>query len=400
MRPLADARTDFPSLSRGLAFFDGPGGTQVPRQVIEAISRYYERSNANTHGAFATSVETDRAIDAARAAAADLLGAPSPASISFGANMTTLNFALARAIAREIRPGDEIVITQLDHEANRGPWKTLAERGAVLREIPLRSDGTLELEALDALVGPRTRLVAIGWASNAIGTVNDVARAVAAARTAGALSVIDAVHYAPHFSIDAAALDPDFLLCSAYKFYGPHVGILYARPGALDALEPDRLLTQDQNAPVRIETGTLNHAALAGVTAAIDYIASFGAGASRRQRLVSAMERIGAHERALAERYWRALDGAPGVRRWGPGFEGRRAPTVSITVEGIDARAVTERLAAEGIAAWDGDFYARRAVEIFGLASRGGLVRSGMALYTTEAEVDRLARSVAAVTYA
>jgi cysteine desulfurase family protein (TIGR01976 family) len=398
MRTFQQAREDFPSLSLPLAYFDGPGGTQVPRQVIHAISRYYERSNANTHGAFATSVETDETIAAARAAAADLLGAASPASISFGQNMTTLNFALARAIAREIREGDEVVITQLDHEANRGPWKTLAERGAILREIPLREDGTLEMSALDSLVGERTRLVAIGWASNALGTVNDVARAVKAARAVGARSVIDAVHYAPHFSIDAAALDPDFLLCSAYKFYGPHVGILYARPGALDALETDRLITQDQEAPYRIETGTLNHAALAGVTAAVDYLASFGEGAGRRARLISAFERLSAHERALAQRYWRALDGAPRIRRWGPDFtDARRAPTVSITVEGVDARAVTESLAAKGIAAWDGDFYARRAVEIFGLADKGGLVRSGMAMYTTDEEVDRLTRAIAEI---
>lgn len=401
MRPLASARNDFPSLSRPLAFFDGPGGTQVPRQVIDAISRYYATSNANTHGAFATSVETDEVIAGARAAAADFLGAASPRSISFGQNMTTLNFALARAIAREVREGDEIVITQLDHEANRGPWRTLAERGAVIREIPLRADGTLEIGALDSLVGKRTRVVAIGWASNALGTVNDVARAVSAARAAGARSVIDAVHYAPHFSIDVAALDPDFLLCSAYKFYGPHVGILYARPGLLDAIEPDRLLTQDPQAPWRIETGTLNHAALAGVAAAIDYLASFGDGVSRRDRLVSAMTKLSAHERALAQRYWDSLDGTPGVRRWGPDFSSsRRAPTVSITVEGADARAVTERLAAEGLAVWDGDFYARRAVEILGLAGKGGLVRSGMALYTSKEEVDRLTAAVAAVTCA
>jgi cysteine desulfurase family protein (TIGR01976 family) len=397
MRSFADSRSDFPSLARGLALFDGPGGTQVPRQVIDAIGRYYESSNANTHGAFATSIETDATIAAARAAAADLLGA-SPRSISFGQNMTTLNFALARAIAREIREGDEIVVTQLDHEANRGPWTMLAERGAVLREIPLRMDGTLEMTALDALVGRKTKVVAIGWASNAIGTVNDVALAVRAARAAGARSVIDAVHYAPHFSIDVAALDPDFLLCSAYKFYGPHVGILYARPGALAALEPDRLLTQDQEAPFRIETGTLNHAALAGVTAAVDFLASFGEGSARRERLVAAMTRLSAHERALAERYWRALEGVPRVRRWGADFTApHRAPTVSITVEGMTARAVAERLAAAGLAVWDGDFYARRAVELFGLSQQGGLVRSGMAMYTTESEVDRLARAVADV---
>ncbi len=396
VRSLDDARADFPSVTRTvnglpLAYFDGPGGSQVPRQVIDAVSRYYERSNANTHGAFVTSVETEETIAAARSAAADLLGAPGPETISFGQNMTTLAYALARAFARLVGPGDEVVLTQLDHEGNRGPWKTLEERGAVVREVPLEGDGTLRMEALRELVGPKTKLVAIGLASNALGTVNDLALARELARRAGARLVVDAVHYAPHFSIDVAALDPDFLLCSAYKFYGPHVGILYSRPGALDELPADRLITQDQEAPYRIETGTLNHAALAGVLAAVDYLASFGEGATRRARLVDAMQRLASHERTLATRYWDALASIDGVRRWGPAFgDALRAPTVSITVDGRTAREVTEALAARAIAAWDGDFYARRAVEILGLAGRGGLVRCGMALYTTSDEVDRL----------
>lgn len=396
MRPLSSCRADFPSLSTlvdgmPLAFFDGPGGTQVPDAVIRSISAYYERSNANTHGAFATSIRTDAVIEGARAAAADFLGARANACISFGANMTTLNFALARAIGRLIRPGDEILVTQLDHEANRGPWYGLESEGAVLREVPLLPEGRLDTEAMRALITPRTRLFALGWASNAIGTVNEVELARELTRKTGTWLLVDAVHYAPHFAIDVSALDPDFLLCSAYKFYGPHVGILYAREGLLETLPTDRLVTQDQAAPYRIETGTLNHAALAGVTAAVDYLASFGSGPSRRAQLVSAFASLGAHERALAETYASAVSAIPGVRLWGTPFDAsRRSPTVSVSVEGMTAREVTEQLARRALAVWDGDFYARRAVELFGLARRGGLVRVGMAMYTIGEEVDRL----------
>lgn len=396
MRTFASCRSDFPSLARTiagstLAYFDGPGGSQVPRPVIDEIAGYYETSNANTHGAFITSIETDRAISGARAAAADFLGAGSESAISFGQNMTTLTFALARAIGRTIRPGDEILLTQLDHEGNRGPWKTLEERGAVIREVPLLPSGVLDYAALERLVGPKTRLLAIGWASNALGTVNDVFRARELSAKAGALLSIDAVHFAPHFPIDVSALEPDFLLCSAYKFYGPHVGILYSRPGLLDTLPTDRLITQEDAAPYRIETGTLNHAALAGVSAAIDYIASFGQGTSRRERIVSAMTALARHERSLAERLASGLASMRGVTVHGPGaFEAPRAPTLSITVEGKTARQVTEHLATRALAVWDGDFYARRALEVLGLLKGGGLVRSGMAMYTTEEEVDRL----------
>lgn len=394
-RSFTTCRSDFPSLDRGLVYFDGPGGSQVPGPVIDAVARYYETSNANTHGAFATSAETDEMLAGARRASADLLGASGPETISFGANMTTLAFALARGLARRIQPGDEIVLTQLDHEGNRGPWKTLEERGAVLREVPMGRDGRLEMDALESLIGPKTRLLAIGWASNALGTVNDVVRAREISRRAGALLTIDAVHYAPHFPIDVGSLDPDFLFCSAYKFYGPHVGIFYSRPGLLDTIPTDRLITQEQSAPYSIETGTLNHAAIAGVTAAIEYLASFGSGADRRTRLVSAMEALARHERSLAERYAREAASIPGVTVWGPPFgDELRAPTVSITVERATAREVTEELAARGIAAWDGDFYARRAVQILGLADRGGLVRAGMAMYTRETDVDRLLEAV------
>ncbi|HUP66281.1 MAG TPA: cysteine desulfurase-like protein [Thermoanaerobaculia bacterium] len=395
------SRNDFPGLSRiganglPLAYLDGPGGTQVPRSVIDAVSKVYETSNANTHGAFVTSIETDEVIFDARAAAADFLGAAGPETISFGQNMTTLNFALARAIGRTIAPGDEIVLTELDHEANRGPWKMLEERGAVIREIPLRHDGTLDTSPIESIIGRKTRLVAMGWASNALGTVNDLTTARTLSRDAGAWLLVDAVHYAPHFPIDVQTLDPDFLLCSAYKFYGPHVGILYSRPGLLEKIPTDRLITQESRAPERIETGTLNHAALAGVRAAIDYLASWGGTGNRRERIVASMTALREHEGSLARKYVDSLSDLPRVTLHGPPFAAeRRAPTISITIDGVAAGEVTRALAGKGIAAWDGDFYARRAVEVLGLASQGGLVRCGMAMYTSESDVERLSHAI------
>ncbi|HUK12842.1 MAG TPA: cysteine desulfurase-like protein [Thermoanaerobaculaceae bacterium] len=399
----ARCRGDFPALGRALggsplAFFDGPAGTQLPRAVIDAVSGYYATCNANTHGQFVTSRESDAMLAGARETVAAFLGARSWREVSFGANMTSLAYALARALARRFGPGDEVVITALDHEANRGPWLTLAERGVTVREVALRRDGTLDPDDMARRVGPRTRLLAIGYASNALGTVNDLALARRLAREAGAWLLVDAVHAAPHFPIDFAALDADFLLCSAYKFYAPHVGILLARPGLLDELEPDRLRTQDQAAPYRIETGTANHAAIAGVKAAVEYLASWGAGGSLRERLVGAMEAIAAWEHALARRYFDALRAAPGVTVWGPDFASpRRAPTVSITIDGMTATEAARLLGERGLLVWDGHFYAVRAMEALGLDARGGVLRAGMSMYTTPAEVDRLAGAVAAL---
>lgn len=392
-------RKDFPSLARTvdgypLAFLDGPAGTQVPRPVIDAISRYYETSNANSHGEFPTSRETDRLLSETRDAVAAFLGAPSWRSISFGQNMTTLTFALSHALGRAMEPGDEVVITQLDHEANRGPWLGLAERGMVIREVALKPDGRLDYDDLARQITERTRLVAVGLASNALGTVNDVARARELSSRVGAWLLLDAVHHAAHFSIDVMALDCDFLLCSAYKFYGPHVGLLYSRPGLLDRLHADRLRTQEQEAPFRIETGTLNHAALAGVKAAIEYIASWGEGATPRERIVSAMEGIAAWEHALGRSYYEAVRQIPGVTVWGPDFSGRRAPTVSITIDGVPAIDAARRLGARGLQVWDGHFYAIRAIEVLGLAERGGVLRTGVAMYNTPEEIERLVEGV------
>jgi cysteine desulfurase family protein (TIGR01976 family) len=407
MRPFtaedcARCRRDFPSLARAvdgvpLAFLDGPAGTQVPEPVIAAMSHYYRTSNANLHGEFPTSRETDRLLDETRETVAAFLGAPGGREISFGQNMTTLTYSLAYALAREMAPGDEIVITQLDHEANRGPWLNLRERGMVIREAALRPDGRLDPEDLARQVTPRTRLVAMGIASNALGTVTDATLARRLTREVGARLLLDAVHYAAHLPLDVMALDTDFLLCSAYKFYGPHVGILYTRPGLLDRLPTDRLSTQDTEGPSRIEMGTLNNAALVGVKAAIEYIASWGEGGSLRERIVSAMNGIAGWEHEVGAYYHDNVRRIPGVTVWGPDFSGPRAPTVSISIDGVHPTDAARALGRRGIQVWDGHFYAIRPIEILGLLERGGVLRTGIAMYNTREEVDRLLEGIAAL---
>jgi cysteine desulfurase family protein (TIGR01976 family) len=388
-------RRDFPSLEarhgREPVFLDGPGGSQVPAQVIEATVDTYRTCNVNTHGNFPPSREVDRRMSRAREALAAFLGAAGPECISFGQNMTTLNFALSAAIGGTFEPGDEVVITQLDHEANRGPWLRLAERGAVIREVKLDASGELNAEDMGACVNRRTRVLAIGASSNALGTVNDLALARRLTRAVGALLVVDAVHYAPHFPIDVQAMDADFLLCSGYKFYGPHVGILYSKPGALDRLPTLRLGVQDPAAPYRIETGTLNHAAIDGLRAAVDYLAIWGEGATLRARLLDAMQGISAYEHRLASAYHEGVSRLPGVRVYGPGFGSRaRAPTVSITLAKCTPEEAARALGEAGVYVWDGHFYAARAVELLGLADRGGLLRTGISMYTAERDVRRL----------
>ena len=400
VRDLYECRQDFPAISRTdqgiqLAYFDGPGGTQVPNQVIEAIVDYYSRCNANTHGQFVTSRESDHCILEARKAVATFLDAGSDREISFGANMTTLNILLSRAIGRGLVRDDEVLITQLDHEANRGPWLRLREMGAKVKEVSLRDDGTLDYEDLTAKISSRTRVVAIGWASNAIGTVNDLARVREITSRVGAWLVVDAVHYAPHFPISVTSTGVDFLLCSAYKIYGPHVGILYSREGLLGELETDRLNTQDPSPPYRIETGTLNHAALVGVRAAIEYIAALGSGGTQRECIDSAMQRIAGHEHDLASHLHTGLQQISGVRVYGPCFDSeRRAPTISFVISGRSPEEIARRLGEKGILVWDGDFYAARPAEILGVADTGGWVRVGMSLYNTRQEVERLLEAV------
>lgn len=389
------ARADFPALARQetgqpVAFLDGPGGTQVPRAVIDAMTDGYSRCNVNAGGAFASSHEVGLEVEAARAAMADFLGAPNPACIAFGANMTSFNFALARAFARRFKAGDEVLITRLDHEANRGPWQTLAAQGVTVREAAITAGGTLDMDDFRAKLTPRTRLVAVTLASNALGTVPDIAEIRALSRAAGALLVCDAVHFAAHFPVDVQALDCDFLLCSAYKFHGPHIGVLYSKPGLLDELDTDRLRAQYSTAPYRIETGTPNHPALMGVRAAVDYLASWGAGDTRRARLTDTLQGLAVYEHGLARRYLAGLATLPGITVWGPGADAARAPTVSITIDGLTALEAATQIAARGIQVWHGHFYAMAVMESLNLTARGGLLRTGVSLYNTPAEIDRL----------
>jgi cysteine desulfurase family protein (TIGR01976 family) len=311
--------------------------------------------------------------------------------------MTSLCFSLSTAIGRTLGVGDEVLITQLDHEGNRGPWLKLEERGVLVKEVRLMQSGELDPADMAAKITPRTKLFAIGASSNALGTVNDLALARRLTQEVGALMVVDAVHYAPHFPIDVRALGADFLLCSGYKFYGPHVGVLYSRPGALDRLPTDRLSVQDPAAPYRIETGTLNHAAIHGLHAAVEYIAGWGTGASLRERIVDAMTQISVYEHELARHYHDAVRRIPGARVWGPDFAaGRaRAPTVSITLEQTGAAQAAAALGRLGLCVWDGNFYAARPVELLGLAGRGGLLRTGVSMYNTREELDRLLAALA-----
>jgi hypothetical protein len=393
-------RTHFPSLQRlhngkPLIFMDGPGGTQIPNQVIDSISDYYKTSNSNTHGVFITTQETDKIMDDMRVHMAALLGAENPGTISIGQNMTTLNFSLARGIGRILQPGDEVLITQLDHEGNRGPWLSLRERGIIVREVNLLNTGTLDYDDLKSKLNERTRLLAIGMSSNALGTVNDLKLARELTYKVGAWLSLDAVHYAPHFAIDVQALGCDFLLCSAYKFYGPHVGLLYSRPGLLDGIPTDHLRTAGQAAPEKIETGTLNHAALAGVTAAVQFIASFGQGNSLREKIKDAYHQIGQHEMALAEKLFNGILKNKNLTIHGTGFgKHHRAPTISFTHTSKSAEEICRQLATDNICAWDGHFYAQRAIEILGLLEKGGVTRLGISAYNTEAEVDTVIQAL------
>jgi cysteine desulfurase family protein (TIGR01976 family) len=397
-----EIRAHFPALGRRhegrpVAYFDGPGGTQVPLAVVEAVADYLYHHNANTHWGFPTSRETDEALVAARLALADFLNA-TPGEVAFGANMTTLTFHLARALGRGYGPGDEVVVTELDHHANVDPWHALArERGVTVRTVRMRPEtGQLDEEDLARQITGRTRLVAIGAASNALGTINDVAGAARRAHDAGALVFVDAVHYAPHRLVDVRALDCDFLACSAYKFYGPHVGVLYGRRDLLESLDVPKLRPAPEAAPERLETGTQNHEGIVGAAAAVEFLAALAEGPDRRARLRAAFEAI--HERgaALVERLWRGLAEVEGVRLYGPPPSEPRTPTVSFDVGGVPAAEVCRRLAERGIFASHGDFYATTAVERLG-RGREGLVRIGCACYTTGEEIDRLLDGVRAI---
>jgi cysteine desulfurase family protein (TIGR01976 family) len=407
-------RARFPALSIEqdgvpVALFDGPGGTQVPDTVIEAVSRYYRESNANHDGPFLTSQRSDAVLEDAHRALADLVNAADASEIKLGANMTTLTMHIARSIAASLVPGDEIVVTSLDHEANVGPWRSAAaDRGLTVRTVDIRpEDVTLDIEAFDAALHGRPKLVAFGWASNAVGTINPVAELVRRAHEAGALTYVDAVHAAPHLPIDVQAVETDFLACSAYKFFGPHVGVLYGRGAILDALPSYKL----RPAYDRFETGTLNHEGIAGSLAAVEYIAEvgerFGAGfegrfpgmSGRSLRAHAGMAAIRAYEMALFGRLLDGLESIPGLRLWGIADRGRfeeRTPTAAVTLEGISAEVVSTRLGARGIATWWGDFYAVGPIERLGLEPEG-VVRIGLTHYNTAGEVDRLLDELRAI---
>jgi cysteine desulfurase family protein (TIGR01976 family) len=395
-------RSRFPALerrhrTRPVAYFDGPGGTQVPQSVVEAMAEYLLHHNANTHWAYPTSVETDEALAAARGALADFLGGKA-AEIAFGANMTTLTFHLGRALGRRWSAGDEVVVTELDHHANVDPWRQLArERGLAVRTVRFRTEvGQLDMEDLAAAIGPRTRLLAIGAASNALGTKNDVRRAAGLARARGALVFVDAVHYAPHALVDVAALGADFLACSAYKFYGPHVGVLWGRQALLEELDLPKLEPAPENAPDRLETGTQNHEGIVGAAAAVDFLASLAEGTDRRARLATSMAALHARGQELVERLWTGLRAIPGVTVYGPPPSEPRTPTVAFTVRGRGSEDVARALADRAVFVTNGDFYATTVVRRLGHAE-DGVVRAGCACYTTLDEVNRLIEGVVEV---
>src|SRR5215212_251916 len=374
---VAATRARFSALQRELAFFDGPGGTQVPDAVIGAIAAYLRESNANVSGPYETSRRTERLVADSRLAAASFLGG-SPDEVVFGANMTTLNFALSRAAAREWSQGDEVVVTRLDHDANVSPWLELAhDLGLLVRFVDIREDTTLDLEDLAAQLSERTRVVAFPWASNAVGTLVDVARVAELAHEAGALAWIDAVHYAPHGPIDVVAAGADVLICSPYKFFGPHLGLAYARAELLERWRPYKVRpAADEPLGHRYETGTLPHELLAGFVAAVDYVGSVG------------WDAIVSHERELGQRFLQGLP--PSCRLYGlAGMDGR-APTFALTIDGLAPDEAARRLGERGLAVWHGNYYALEVMKRLGLEDSGGAVRVGIVHYNNAEEVDRL----------
>jgi cysteine desulfurase family protein (TIGR01976 family) len=399
---LAEIRAHFPALDRihngqPVAYFDAPGGTQVPRVVAEAMTEYLFHHNANTHWLYPTSEETDAIIERSREAAADLLNADR-AEIIFGANMTTLTFHLARALGRTWQAGDEVIVTELDHHANVAPWRALeVDRGIIVRTARMLPEtAQLDYEHMASLVSPRTKLIAVGAASNAVGTINDLARVRAIAREAGALFFVDAVHLVPHELIDVRAIGCDFLACSSYKFYGPHAGILFARRELLDALPFPKLAPAPDWSPERAETGTQNHEAIAGIGATVDFLASLGgAEGSRRERLARTFAVLHSRGDVQLRMLWNGLTSLPQVRVYGPPPGQPRTPTVSFTIEGIHPDDIARRLAANGLFASNGDFYALTCIERLGCPD--GVVRIGCAAYTTDDDVARLIEAVAMI---
>jgi cysteine desulfurase family protein (TIGR01976 family) len=405
-------RKQFPALqqlnsqARLPVFFDGPGGTQVPQRVIEAMANYLVKTNSNTRGQFLTSRKTDELIHEARTAMADFIHAPSSEQIIFGANMTTLTFHLSRSIGKILQPGDEIIITRLDHDANISAWLSLEEKGVVIRWLDFHpEDCTLDLAALEKLLTHKTKLLAVGYASNAVGTINDVKRLGRMVHEVGGMIFVDAVHYAPHGPIDVQDLDCDFLVCSAYKFFGLHVGVLYGKREFLEKLPPYKVRPQESAPPNKFETGTLNHEGLAGTIAAIEYLIDIGKSFDnflpdniasfhgRRRDLKAAMSVIRMYENQLSKKLLAGLRAIPGITIYGITDEKElihRTPTFAIRLAKLAPQEVASRLGAQGIFVWDGNFYALEVTTRLGVEKSGGVVRIGLVHYNTADEIDRL----------
>ena len=407
MLDLRSVRARFPALARvgddgrPPVLADAPGGSQVPDAVIDAVARHYRRGMSNTHGAFATSQETDAVVAEARRAAADLIGAD-PAEIVFGPNATTLLFHVSRSFSKILDPGDEVVVTRLDHDANVRPWVlAAADAGATVRWVDVNEDDvTIDVGSFQAALSPRTKLVAFTLASNAVGTIPPATELVSRAKETGAVVAVDAVHLAQHRLLDLHELGADLLVCSPYKFFGPHLGILAGRRSLLETWTPYKLIPSPDETPDRWETGTQNHEGLAGLAAAVDYLAGL-AGADdtpRRERLAASFEAIAAHERTLADRFLGGIDALPHVRLWGISDRARldeRTPTFAIRVGDEHPGQTAKRLAEQGIFVWDGDYYAHEIMTRLGLADSGGAVRVGFCHYHTPDEVDRVLGALA-----
>jgi cysteine desulfurase family protein (TIGR01976 family) len=400
---VAWVRDQFPSLKlhvngHAAAFLDGPAGTQVPKQVIEAVENYYVNANANTSGAFETSRRNDAMIAATRRAMADYFNCDA-SEVVFGQNMTTITFALARAIARELKTGDEIVVTTLDHDANVAPWRALEEKGIVIRQVDIREeDCTLDLEDLKRKITSKTKLVAVGYASNMVGTINPIAEITKLAHGAGALMFVDAVHYAPHGLIDVKALDCDFLACSPYKFFGPHMGTLYGKKEHLLRFKPYKVRPATDAIPDCWETGTQVQELIAGISAAVDYIAGVGKHCdsnvkTRREALAAAYRATVPYERNLLTRLLDGLQTIRGVKVYGvtdPRRFGERCSTISLRMGEHHPTQIAKFLGDRGIFTWDGNFYAMNLSERLGVEQKGGVLRIGLVHYNTAEEVDRL----------
>lgn len=404
-------RNQFPALALKVngypaAFFDGPGGTQVPQRVIDAMVDYLVRCNANAGGSFLTSRNSDRVITEARSAMADFLGSD-PDEVAFGHNTTTMNYQLALALGREKGSRNEIIITEIDHEANRGPWLALEEQGFKIREVHINTENcTVNMDDFRDKLSEKTLVAAFNYASNGVGTVSNVKEMINLAHAVGAIAVVDAVHYALHGAIDVKELDVDYLICSAYKFFGPHIGVLYGKRKLFSNLPAYRLRVQSDQVPYRIETGTLNHEGIAGAGEAVEFIADLGSRfgdlsegslaasgkgwSERRRRVVAGMEVMERYEQPLADKLISELSTLDKVTIYGPPPGHPRTSTVSFTVDGVTAEKVAAALGEKGIFVWDGHFYAICLVERLGLDKSGGLVRVGLSPYNTESEIDRL----------